>query len=341
MVVDHAAANHQTFLFKVTGNGGYPMTGAHGFVFLSGIVFALVYGKIIATEGWSKALPKALRRALTLYLVAVALGVIDALFTLTPWGGGASLLEAINPGTLLSTFALHGANDSLMTLYFLFILVAPLALFAMQKGWTWLVVGASLSLWIGHLLLPQRFGNPIDIFVPAAEWQVFFATGLLVGYHREALGRWLQGGRRRAYLAILFTLFACLVVLQVAVSVGWVPSLVPSTSIEWLGSQVYTEYEHNPPLHVLAIMVGFLGLYHLVDWFWAPLQALLGWFLIPIGAAALYVYIIHQVLVYYVLLHIPFFTDLDGVPLGFILLALMLCLWLMVKRRFLFQLVPR
>jgi hypothetical protein len=32
---------------------------------------------------------------------------------------------------------------------------------------------------------------------------------------------------------------------------------------------------------------------------------------------------------------------LEGVPLGLILLALMLCLWLMVKRRFLFRVVPR
>ena len=31
---------------------------------------------------------------------------------------------------------------------------------------------------------------------------------------------------------------------------------------------------------------------------------------------------------------------LDGVPLGLILLALMLCLWLMVKRRFLFRHCP-
>src|SRR6202165_574412 len=214
MVVDHAAANHQTFLFKVTGNGGYPMTGAHGFVFLSGIVFALVYGKMIATEGWSKAVPKALRRALTLYLVAVVLGLIDALFSLTPWGGAASLIEAMNLATLVKTFTLHGANASLMTLYFPFILAAPLALYAMQKGRTWLVGGASLSLWIGHLVLPQHFGNPFDIFVPAAEWQVFFVIGLVIGYHREALGRWLQGGKRRAYLTILFTLFSILVVLQ-------------------------------------------------------------------------------------------------------------------------------
>jgi hypothetical protein len=341
MVVDHAAANHQTFLFKVTGNGGYPMTGAHGFVFLSGIVFGVVYGKLIASEGWSKALPKALRRGLTLYLVAVALGLFDLLFSLTPWGGGATFTAALNLNTAVSTLTLHGTNDSLMTLYFLFILTAPLALYAMQKGKPWLVVAASAGLWIGHLVLPQHFGNPFDIFVPAAEWQVFFVGGLLVGYHREQLARWFQGGRRQAYLAVLFTLFACLVFLQVAVSIEWRPALVPGTGLDWLSGQVYTEYEHNPPLHVLAIMVAFLALYHLVDWLWAPLRAMFGWFLIPIGGAALYVYIVHTVIVYYVLLHIPFFTQLDGVPLGSVLLALMLGLWLMVRRRVLFQLVPR
>ena len=341
MVVDHAAANHQTFLFKVTGNGGYPMTGAHGFVFLSGVVFGVVYGKLIAAEGWPKALPKALRRAATLYLVAVALGLFDVLYGLTPWGGGASLTDALNLNAIVSTVTLHGTNDSLMTLYFLFILAAPLALYAMQKGKSWLVAGASAGLWIGHLVVPQHFGNPFDIFVPAAEWQVFFATGLLIGYHRDAIGSWLQGRRRRVYLTVLFALFACLAVLQLAVTSGWRPALVPSTGLDWLAGQVYTEYEHNPPLHVLAIMVAFLALYHVVDWFWTPLRAVFGWFLIPIGGAALYVYIVHTVVVYYVLLHAPAFTQLDGAALGFILLALMLGLWVMVKRRVLFQVIPR
>src|SRR5207244_8635568 len=135
----------------------------------------------------------------------------------------------------------------------------------------------------------------------AAEGQVFFVTGLLIGYHRDAIGSWLQGPRRRVYLAVLFTLFACLAVLQFAVSTGWRPVLTPGMGLDWLAGQVYTEYEHNPPLHVLAIMVAFGALYHLVDWFWAPLRAIFGWFLTPIGGAALYVYIVHTVVVYYVL----------------------------------------
>jgi hypothetical protein len=340
MVVDHAVVDHQTFLIKVTGNGGYPMTGAHGFVFLSGVVFGLVYGQMIAREGWSKAVPKAVHRALTLYGVAVVLGLVGLLFGLTPWGGSAPLAEAINVDAVVGTLTLHGANDSLMTLYFILVLLAPLALYAMQRGRTWLVLGASLTLWLGHLVLPRHFGNPFEIFVPAAEWQVFFVAGLLVGYHRKALKEWLQGERRRAYLAVLFTLFACFAALHVVVMTG-AETPLPAPALEWLAGQVYTDYDHNPPLHVLAILVAFLSLYHLVDWFWVPVKAIFGWFLIPIGGAALYVYIVHSVIVYYVLLNIPAFKGLDGVPLGFVMLGLMLGFWVMVKRRVLFQVVPR
>jgi hypothetical protein len=340
MVVDHAVADHQTFLLKVTGNGGYPMTGAHGFVFLSGVVFGLVYGQLIAREGWSKAVPKALRRALTLYGVAVVLGLLGLLFGLTPWGGGASLSQAINLDNVVGTLTLHGANDSLMTLYFLLVLLAPLALYAMRERKTWLVIAASLTLWLGHLVLPRQFGNPLEIFVPAAEWQVYFVAGLLIGYHRETLTRWLQGARRRAYLAVLFTLFAGLAVFHVVVMTG-AETPIPPRALEWLSGQIYADYDHNPPLHVLAIMVAFLGLYHFVDWFWVPLKAIFGWFLIPIGGAALYVYIVHSVVVYYLLLNIPAFTKLDGVPLGFAMLAFMLGFWLLVKRRVLYRIVPR
>ena len=341
MVVDHAVGQHHTFLLRVTGGGGYPMTGAHGFVFLSGTVFGLVYGQVIAREGWSRALPKALRRGLTLYVVAVTLGFLGLLFSLTPWGGGSPLGDVLNVDTVVGTLTLQGANDSLMTLYFVLVLTAPLALYAMQRGKIWLVIAASLGLWLGHLAFPRHFGNPLEIVVPAAEWQVFFTTGLLVGYHRQALGCWLHGGRRRIYLTVLFTLFAALALLQVAVTTGRAPGFVPDQLVAWLASQVYTDYDHNPPLHVLAILVAFFALYHLVDWFWRPLEATFGWFLIPIGGATLYVYVLHTVVVYYVLLNVPLFASLEGVPLALALTALMLGFWVMVRQRVLFRVVPR
>lgn len=341
MVIDHAVGNHQTFVLKVTGGGGYPMTGAHGFVFLSGTVFGLIYSRILASEGWSRALPKALKRALTLYGVAVGLGLLGLLFGLTAWGGGATPGDTFTVDNIVGTLLLHGANDSLMSFYFLMILLAPVALYAMQQGKTWLVIAASLATWLGHLYLPQHFGNPVEIFVPAAEWQLLFFAGLVIGYHRHTLSSWLQGARRAIYLAVLFTLFTALAILQFAYLTERTETLLPGQNLDWLAGQVYSDYDHNTPLHMGAILVAFLGLYHLVDWLWLPLKTVFGWFLIPIGGATLYVYIVHTIVVYCLLLNIPAFTGLDGNVLGFTLLGLMLVFWLMVKRRFLFQVVPK
>lgn len=337
MVVDHAVGDHSTFVLKVTGGGGYPLTGAHGFVFLSGTVFGLLYARILAEEGWSKALPKALRRAFKLYLVAVALGLLTLLFGVTPWGGSSPLSDVVSVENVIQTLILHGANDSLMTLYFLLVITAPIALFLMQRGLTWLVIATSLTLWLGHLYVPRYFGNPLEIFVPAAEWQILFVGGLLIGYHRRALSAWLVGGRRVAMLVLLFGLFSGLAALQVAYSTGQ----VNGPFLNWLVEQIWSDYDHNPPLHILAILVTFFALFYVVDWFWVPLKRLFGWFLIPIGQAALYVYIVHVVIVYFLLLNIPVFAALDGFWLGMAMLGLMLLLWVMVKARFLYSVVPR
>jgi hypothetical protein len=339
MVIDHAVGDRQTFVLHFTGAGGYPMTGAHGFVFLSGAVFGIVYCRILVSEGWGRVLPKAVRRAFTLYLVAVALGFLGLAFGLTPWGGGASLADTLAPDNFVGTVLLHGANDSLMSFYFLMILLAPAALWLMHSGKTWLLIAVSLGLWLGHTHMPRYFGNPLEIYMPAAEW--LFVVGLLIGYHRQALGRWLGGRRRAAYLTVLFTLFAGLAALQVAYLTGRTGITIAGLDVDWLAGQVFTDYDHNPPLHLLAIFVAFLGLYHLVDWLWRPLRAGLGWFLIPIGGAALYIYIVHSVIVYYLLLNIPAFNALQGGVLSLAMIALMLGLWLMVKSRFLFRIVPR
>jgi len=71
------------------------------------------------------------------------------------------------------------------------------------------------------------------------------------------------------------------------------------------------------------------------------LQRILGWFLIPLGQSALYVYAVHTVLVFYVLQSLDHFQALQGWQLTLALLALMLVLWAMVKRRILFGVIPR
>jgi hypothetical protein len=341
MVVDHAAGDtRQTFLFHFTGNGGYPLTGAHGFVLISGVVMGVFYSPLVAKEGIGSAFQRALERAFKLYLVAIVLGLMYYAFGFTGWGGGARLSDfSLEP--VVAILLLHAGADDLMVFYLAMVLVSPVCFYLFEHRKTWAVIGASVGIWLAHLFFPNQVHNPAVMFVPLADWQVFFITGLVVGYHRRSLRRRLTGWRRRVYLLLLFSAFAGLLLVQFLVLNGPLSLEFGDHDFGWVVGDIYADYDHNPPLHVAAVLVWLFALYHLVDYAWVAVRRLVGWFLIPLGQAALYVYAVHQVLVYLFLLNLSSFTRLQGIALGIAEIALMLTLWLMVKRRFLFRFIPR
>jgi hypothetical protein len=87
---------------------------------------------------------------------------------------------------------------------------------------------------------------------------------------------------------------------------------------------------------LLVVITG----YALLSAYWRPLERSLGWFLIPLGQATLYVFIVH---VFLILLaaNVPALqqgnlwlnTGAYAVILG--------VLWVMVRTRFLFRIIPR
>jgi len=93
-------------------------------------------------------------------------------------------------------------------------------------------------------------------------------------------------------------------------------------------------------VHVLAVLVWLFSIHHLVDFAWGPVRRLVGWFRIPLGPAALYVYAVHTVLVYLILLNVSSYAGLNGLALGVAEIGLMLLLWAMVKQRLLFRIIP-
>jgi hypothetical protein len=341
MVVDHAAGDtRQTFLFHFTGNGGYPITGAHGFVLISGVVLGVFYFPLVAEEGIGGVFQRALARAFKLYLVAIVLGLVYYAFGFTGWGGGARLSDfSLEP--VVAILVLHSGADDLMVFYLAMVLISQVCFYLFQRGKTWAVIGSSAAIWLAHLYFPNQVRNPADMFVPIADWQVFFITGLVVGYHRRSLQRWLTGWRRRVYLLLLFSAFAVLVIVQFGVLNGPLSLEIGDNDFGWVVNDIYSDYDHNPPLHVFAVLVWLFSLYQLVDYVWGPVRRLIGWFLIPLGQAALYVYAVHQVLVYLFLLNLSSYNRLNGLALGIAEIALMLTLWVMVKKRFLFRLIPR
>lgn len=73
---------------------------------------------------------------------------------------------------------------------------------------------------------------------------------------------------------------------------------------------------------------------------WKPVNAAVGWLWTPLGAASLYVFIVH---VFFVLAiaNIPG-LDRESIVQGTIIhTAEILLIWVMVKRKFLFSVIPR
>ena len=87
-------------------------------------------------------------------------------------------------------------------------------------------------------------------------------------------------------------------------------------------------------------MVVLVSLYAMLTACWRPLNRSVGWLLVPLGQASLYVFVLH---VFFALLA----ANVPGLGTGRVLSgtvahALILSwLWLMVRQRFLFRLIPR
>jgi hypothetical protein len=336
MVVDHAAGDRQSLLFGATGNGPWPITGAHGFVMLSGTVMGLLYARLLARDGVAASLRKLGQRVFTLYVVAVALGLFDVAWNFFSAQSGG--LDSLQWDAVWPIVTLTRGSDDLMTFYVTLLVLAIPALLLLRRRLWWVVLGASVALWLVHQANERWLNPPTVYFVPVADWQLLFMAGLVIGYHRSEIASWLTGTRRVVFVTALLGAFAALLFVQVFVNGGLV------NGPDWLdrfARDAWQGYDHNPPAHMLTVFVYLLSVHRLTAWSWLPLQRILGWFLIPLGQSALYVYAVHTVLVFYVLQSLDHFQALQGWELTLALVGLMLVLWAMVKRRILFGVIPR
>jgi fucose 4-O-acetylase-like acetyltransferase len=116
-------------------------------------------------------------------------------------------------------------------------------------------------------------------------------------------------------------------------------ALMPESTFRYIYDNFFTRTYLGPGrlLNVLLITIAF---YALLSAFWKPLARALGWFLIPLGQATLYVFIMH---VFFILAvaNVPVLRDGNLWLNTAAYIALLAMLWAMVKTQFLFRLVPR
>ncbi|NOZ28467.1 MAG: succinyl transferase OpgC [Chloroflexi bacterium] len=337
MVIDHL---WPSALHLVTKEFIGTVTGAEGFVFISGLVAGIVYTRRLRERGWGMVILRLWRRAGQLYLAHQGFLLLFLVYLTV--AGFWSPREMGSLGTAiwdLVTLRYQPALFDVLPMYIAFLLVTPAVLWLLASGRVVWVVAASVAVYLYQLLHPYALSLPIllgergsDPVFPFASWQLLFFLGLTAGHHRDQIGRWWARTPRWPFYGLLLGAFAVFFVYRQLLNVGYLYLDRPTYRF-WFDKSLLG------PGRVANFLVVFLVAFLTLDRLWEPLARTVGHVLIPLGQHSLYVYLMHIILTY-VALNIP---RAWVPPIGRSVLEIgaVLLLWVMVRRRFLFRLVPR
>ncbi|MBI5029632.1 MAG: OpgC domain-containing protein [Chloroflexi bacterium] len=332
MVVNHFGG--ASWLYYITGNNSFFVSGAEAFVFISGVVVGMVYGGIALKQGLSVAQRKAFERAWTLYkltiILTLLLATVSTLFRL-PWADSVSI---DNPLTFLIDVLLLRQTfylSDVMLLYTFLMVAAVGALWLLLTGRTGWLQSISVMLWGGY----QLYGIDVSWHIQnnttfnLAAWQLLFFVGMAIGYHRETLKTALSTLPRLPYLILSALLMAILVQIYSTEGV-WSNALFLKSAVA--------------PGRLLASVIVFQFAYLMATMLWKPIFASLGWLLMPLGQNALYAYTIHIALIGIVHIvngYLPINLAMIGTLNTSLQIMTVLTIWAMIRKQFLFNLIPR
>lgn len=294
MIADHIGGE-RSWLYLLTGGNRFFVSAAEGFVIISGISMGMVYRQVLAREGVLGMLSRCLRRAGFLYVLTVTLTLFFALAShvlASHWTGRVTPAEphvfAISVLTLHRSYSL----TDVLLMYTIFVFAAPGMLALMWNGRTRFVFIGTWTLWLLWQIWPQEVQVPwpiVDGGFPIAAWQVLFANGVIIGYHRDRVRRWLTPGRRVWVFGLAVTAAIVLIALYaVAVASGQTSLLAWVLSTDLLFGK--NDVRLGRILSLLAIAPFLFGLLTLL---WRPLLRATGWLLMPLGRNALTAYAVH------------------------------------------------
>lgn len=333
---------------------------AQGFIFISGVVVGLVYGRILVQKGFAAMRRKIFRRVRTIY--SHQIGLILILFTGALALGAFEIYPAVLvryseegfPFIIASSLLIAASmHMGILPIYIFFMLATPFVLVAIQRGYAIVVALGSLLLWFflgqsGALdLLTQTaeaglsaagLDMKLGIFFNVFGWQVLFFAGLYFGVllERNELNFDFMYKRKSYYVFIMcFVAFMVFGLLDRVVFVGW---LVPDFSDNFLTLNSRRDFA---PVYVISF---FVDLY-LVAWLLTAGRscgvrvfeysgALIQWLftrrpLVLLGRHSLHVFSFHILLVYLsaILLEGRAVSEFEG---GAIILLSVLSLYLPV-----------
>ncbi|MHA7280458.1 OpgC domain-containing protein [Arthrobacter sp. MDT2-2] len=348
------------------------ITGAELFVMLSGVVLGMVHPLAVKRRGAAEAAKGTTRRAVKLYVTSLAVVLTVYLLSLVPFidgsvlttftdrgTGGAGteaagrvydlypnvqrLLDYPPPGYAVRDLLLLNMGPwafNIMGLYVVLTLTVPLLVLMLRKKLWWLLLAISWALYVLDAAFSLRvFNSQFQDVFPLLTWQLIFVHGVTIGYHRRAIidalstprGKNLVGVATGAYALVLGGLW-----LNYTLGLGL--PLIPPGFYETLYESGYVRVILQPG-RLLNLGFFIVATHVILTSFWKPINRLTGWLYIPLGRASLYVFIVH---VYFVLA-VANISGLDRASAwqGLVIHAVVtLAIWLMVKRKVLFGIIP-
>jgi OpgC protein len=368
VVVNHLPTPSLLYLLTIERIG--IVTGAEPFVIISGLVLGIVHRRRIEHGGWRASAVILLRRALQLYLAIVVLGIVvcalqfvpgvrsDVLRTWTSAATGVTYdLFPADPfghpaqvagGLLLLQFTPWQFN--IMGLYVFLLALSPLAFALFAANRPLVVIVASWGLYVLNAFVNTRLTPCVfEVPFPLLTWQLLFFQAAAIGFYRRELAAFFSGTRLR--------------VLQWAAGVLFVALMFYAWNNPWTGTHPYADVPQWARLHVIperlfnriysAVFLtrDRLGAGRLLNaavvmlvMYWLVARASgvrrrLGWFFVPMGQATLYVFIMHLFVIVLIVNIVPGVHRLRTDTA--IHVAALLTLWLCVRTRFLYTVVPR
>lgn len=335
----------------LTGRSALYASTAEGFFVISGIMLGLVRGRKLINKPFSVSAKLVLKRSLQLYATSV---ILTLLFTVI----GYMFLD--NPGLKTTIFAnpsdwwslvvntltlqyTYGWADFLR-LYAIFIFFAPVAIWLLRKGWWYVLLAISITVWALYPLIPAG-----SSFAQPASWQLIFFGGFIIGFYWEdILNKWrsLTIKTRKAIGLALTGLFVATLVASFTLVFGHYLGGTAGPAID-SAHHVVEQYFSKGRLPVSRLLLGTIwlwGMIYLARRFESTIKKYLGWFLLEWGMNSLYVYTISAFVLFFIHLIIPAnsFWKIEQLPINLGLSILVVAIvHLILKKRILANIIPR
>ena len=341
------------------------VTGAEGFVLLSGLILGLLSRLRMEHDGFGSTVNKQFNRAFLLYRtsIVVILSVLvvnlfidaTAVMTFTTSDGAKTYslypdfsLFAQYHDKIIAKFVMlrYGPHQfQILGLYVVLLMFSPFILWLLSKQRVGLVLALSWMIYFGNNGFHARpTGAQFEYAFPILTWQILFVHGLVIGYYRNEIWNFFHTRKGAVVFAFSFVLFLGFLFFTYNNPLDKIPDYLRLHYIDPdTFRSIYRDYFPKNTLGIGRLINDFVMLivsYAMLSYLWRPIHRVFGWFFIPIGQASLYVFILH-VYVCIVIANITWFGGENILVNTLGHTAVFLFMWFMVKYKVGFNIIPR